>query len=377
MRIAFCVPRQSHLRPGVSGDKIYVAGLMKGLTDRGHELRVVAPFNVRDCWSGSLPLRRLLFAAFAVWLEMRRFAPDAWLVYDPSVNNPDFFGWWQRPKRYVLFHASGLSTKQPLSRWWRWLFGAVHRRSLARADGLVAYHPSAIKSLRSAGVPEELLMLAPSAPEIPVTVHSREEARVRLGLSADAPIICCATRLQEEESSTGTGARRNKTHVVIHVLDALASLAPDVHLVVVGDGSGRASVEKKIAELKLGSRVSLVGNVSNADLRWYYAACDFFAYPIEINRPFIAVMEAQACARPVVVLRNPSMELTIDDGNTGFLANDLEEFRAHMARLAGDRTLCDRMGVAAREYVSRQHSVESRVRQIEDLLMGAGQSGNR
>ena len=98
--------------------------------------------------------------------------------------------------------------------------------------------------------------------------------------------------------------------------------------------------------------------------------CDFYAYPALTDRTFITILEAQACGRPVVTMQTRSAELTVDAGRTGLLVKDLEEFQAHIAALASDRARCESMGRAAREYIAKFHSIEIRVRQFEDLLLG-------
>jgi len=298
---------------------------------------------------------------------MKRFSPDAWLVYEASVKNPDLFGWWQRPKRYVLINTEA-RTGEELPWSWRRLLALVHRRSLARADEVAAARPKSADSLLSFGVPKERLCILPPAVKAGDWMFSREEARRRLGLPQEAPIILCVSRL--------TGPRDDgkpwKTESVLELLDALAlaALPPDAVFVLVGDGPGRQRVEEKVAKLKLHGKVRLVGSVPHDDLEWFYAACDFFAFPDQQDFPRLAMLEAQACGRSVVTMHTRSAELTVDAGRTGLLAKDLEEFQAHLSALALDRARCESMGKGGPEYIAKFHSIETRVRQIEDLLLG-------
>jgi len=105
-------------------------------------------------------------------------------------------------------------------------------------------------------------------------------------------------------------------------------------------------------------------------MKWYYAACDLFAYPYRLDRPFLAILEAQSCGRPVVTMGTRSAELIVDSGRTGLLAKDLEDFRGQLAALTRDRTLCESMGRAGREYIQEFHSMQTRVKQIEGMLNG-------
>src|SRR5437870_2791598 len=113
MRIAYYVPRATYLEscPGgekhTSGSGMFITNVLTGLRDRGHEVKIISRLDVRGFWRGQLPARRLLAEAALVRGEVKRFSPDAWLVYASSVQYPDLFGWWQHPKRYVLLGCEG------------------------------------------------------------------------------------------------------------------------------------------------------------------------------------------------------------------------------------------------------------------------------
>ena len=159
-----------------------------------------------------------------------------------------------------------------------------------------------------------------------------------------------------------------KTELVVQVVDAFASAPADAELVVVGDGPGRARVEDRAAELGARRRVRLVGEVPNEQLAAVYAACDVFALPDLLDRPWLSVLEAQSCGRPVVTTDSRASRVTVDAGRTGLLARDLDDFAERMCELAADRERCRRMGEAGREYVASRHSLDVRIDQIEELL---------
>src|SRR5918999_3129855 len=127
---------------------------------------------------------------------------------------------------------------------------------------------------------------------------------------------------------------------------ARAPLPADAVFVLVGDGRGRPRVEEELAALGLDDRVRLAGSASREELRWFYAACDFFAYAPLTDRVFLTILEAQAAGRPVVTLRSHSAELIVEDGKTGLLADDLTDLEVPLTELATDRERCARMGDA-------------------------------
>jgi len=364
LRIAFHVPRASHLKGGLSGDRVQVPALIAGLRERCHEVEIVSRVNVRNFWRGRIPVSRLVTEAISIRKEMKKFSPDAWLVYGPSPKNPDLFGWWQHPKRYVLWQTDPGGGKKSMPKWWRRFFKFVHEHSLARADQVAAYNPWSADGLRAVVAPERL-HLFPPAIKIWDWIPSREESRQRLGLSQEAPVVLCVSRLTLDDHER---QRPGKTEMVLDLMAALVSLPSDAVLVLVGDGPGRRRLEEAAAKHEPEGRVRLVGPVAHEDTKWYYAACDLFAYPYRLDQPFLAILEAQSCGRPVVTMGTRSAELTVDSGRTGLLAKDPEEFRGHLAALARDRVRCEAMGKAGPEYIAKFHSMETRLSQIEDLL---------
>ena len=374
MRIAFHVPRASHLKPGFSGDKILVRGLIDGLARRGHNVQIVSLLNVRNVWRGRIARDELVREMQRVRREMERFAPDAWLVYGASTTNPDLFGWriapprQRRPPRYVLL-ATDLGSGKRLPPRWRRLFAWAHRRSLARADWVSAYHPSSRDDLIRHGLPDERVLLLPPAVRGWQQAPSKE-ARRRLGLPLDRPVLFCASRfpLADEHNS-------GKARMLLDLAAATTSLAPEVLLLIAGDGPGRTIVEQAIASVPGRCAVELVGPIDHVDMPWYHAASDVFVYPNRVDRPWLAVLEAQACGRPVVTMRTPSAEITVRAGQTGLLASDLEEFRQAIRALSAGREQAQRMGDAAARYIAEHHSLDMRLERIERLLEEARVQG--
>jgi glycosyltransferase involved in cell wall biosynthesis len=158
--------------------------------------------------------------------------------------------------------------------------------------------------------------------------------------------------------------------MVFELLAAMSRLSADAMLLIVGGGEGQRRVEEQVAALDLGDRVRVAGSVTEEEKRCYYAAADAFVYPNPSDRPFLVVLEAQACGLPVVAMANRCNPFVVQDGRTGLLARDFDELVAHLASLAADRERCCSMGRAAREYVASAHSIETRAREFEELLLG-------
>jgi glycosyltransferase involved in cell wall biosynthesis len=348
--------------------------LIDALTARGHRVEVVSYVDARDVYRGRLPVRRLLTEARSIRRRMRDFTPDAWLVYVPSVTYPDLFGWWLAQGRYVLC-AAHWGKVERLPRQWRRLFVLAHRRSLARADAITVHRPGSSLRLDRAGVGVDEVHVLPPAPRLWAHMPSREEARLRLDLPPEAPIALCLARFPKR-------AKHGKTEMVVTLLRVVAELPEDIVLLLVGDeGPGRHKVEEEIARLGLERKVRfvrpqererLMGSISNEDVPWFYAAADVYAYPHPVDQPWLSLLEAQACGRPVVTMRTESSELLIRHNETGLLAADVDEFRSYLGALLSDAERRERMGRAAYEYFTAHYSMEHHIDRIEALLVGRG-----
>jgi glycosyltransferase involved in cell wall biosynthesis len=366
LRIAFYSPRTSHLEPALAhgGDPIFLDALFRALRDRGHDVRVVSRLNVRDLRRGHAPVRRFLEEALAIRKEMKRFSPHGWIAYNPSPTHPDLFGWWQRRARYIILGPDTWLSRR-LRRQWRWLFAFAFRQSLRRATKVSASRPAIARRLSTLGATAEQVQVSPPAVPIPMDVPSRDEARRRMDLPMDAFVGLAVSRFTSAEQSE---SKERKTQILLNLLGVWREMPSDSILVIVGDGPGRSQIEGSIAELGVGERVRLAGAVDYSKLKWCFAACDVYAYPDLVDRPRLSFLDAQACGRPVVAMRTESAELLVDDGRTGLLAADIDEFREQLTTLAGDRARCEAMGQAARAYVAAVHSIDARARQIEEFL---------
>ena len=86
------------------------------------------------------------------------------------------------------------------------------------------------------------------------------------------------------------------------------------------------------------------------------------------------VLEAMACATPVIGSAIAGIAEAIEDERTGFLVPpaDSPSIAAAARRLLGDPTLRTRMGIAAREAAIQRFSAVAQSRMLEDALLSVG-----
>lgn len=137
-------------------------------------------------------------------------------------------------------------------------------------------------------------------------------------------------------------------------IDVLLRALPglDADLVIVGDGRDRPSVQSTIAELGLGDRVRLTGDVSDETrLAWLHAS-DVLVLPSTTRQEAfgLAQLEAMLCGRPVVSTDLPTGVPWVNvHGQTGLVVppGDVVALRDALAHLLADGELRTALGRAA------------------------------
>ena len=188
------------------------------------------------------------------------------------------------------------------------------------------------------------------------TTASREDTRASIGVPAGAHAVTIIARLTAQ-----------KAHGVlfdaIHSTPALA----DSHLVVVGDGELRQALEQRASALGLGERVHFLG--ARRDLGNLLAATDVFVMPSLWEGLPLSLVLAMGAGLPVVATRVAGIPEVVRDGQTGLLVDPgrIAALGEALAMLAGDASLRQRLGAAARAFVRPRFGVETYVDSVTNL----------
>jgi glycosyltransferase involved in cell wall biosynthesis len=90
-----------------------------------------------------------------------------------------------------------------------------------------------------------------------------------------------------------------------------------------------------------------------------YRCADVFAFPSIQEGLGIALLEAQATAKPVVAFNQSGVREAVKHGETGLLVKpDSDELADALLRLLSDTDLRERMGKEGRRFVSDNFSWE-------------------
>jgi len=134
-----------------------------------------------------------------------------------------------------------------------------------------------------------------------------------------------------------------------HLLIDAAERFPQADFVIVGEGT-MASELKARSNKK--ANVTITGALSMSAVRDEYRASDVFLFPSRWEGSPKVIMEASACALPVISFRDYEPE-TVVDGNTGYLVSSTDELFSRLETLILDREMRRRMGQSARAHVAK------------------------
>lgn len=108
------------------------------------------------------------------------------------------------------------------------------------------------------------------------------------------------------------------------ILEAMALLkAHPCHLYMIGIGYAAEDIRKKILELDIADKVTMLGSVQDRELlKSYYAAADLFLFPSLYDNAPLVVREAAAMHTPTVMLSGSTSAEIIQSGYNGFLTSN-------------------------------------------------------
>ncbi len=145
-----------------------------------------------------------------------------------------------------------------------------------------------------------------------------------------------------------------QVEVALRTLANLAEELPGLTLTVAGQGWWEPQLRQLAADLEVTDRVRFTGFVSDQEKRELLAASWVALTPSIKEGWGLTIVEAAAVGTPTVAFRGAGgVEEALVDGETGLLADDIDDFVAKARLLLTDETYRSTMGEAARAHAGR------------------------
>jgi glycosyltransferase involved in cell wall biosynthesis len=359
---------------------MYLAKLVRGLSERGYEQRVYGLNDPRhskivqmmeDAGARVRTIGKLQLLSSVGLLklsfDLMRWRPQIVQTY---LRFSDVIGRVLGRLASVPVNVSVVT--QPNVDKYRWQYLLDHLTA-GLSDRVVFNSEEIIDfALAKEGVKREQVAFIPNG--IDIEAKSSPDAgamiRTQLGISAEAPVIGSVARLYPQ-----------KGHACL--LSAFAKVlqeCPETVLLVVGDGPLRGELEAQASSLNIDRSLRFLGE--RADLADVLDALDLYVQASLWEGMSIALMQAMLCEIPVVATSVDGTVEIIDDKDTGFLVKpgDSEALAGGILYALKDKDSARGIGKNGAAMVNREFSVRKMVSRFDDMyreLLGPAWHGER
>jgi glycosyltransferase involved in cell wall biosynthesis len=302
----------------------------------------------------------LPYATFKACVALRRH--DVLLLGDGVLAVTGFLAKLLYPKKAVVSVVHGLDITYA-----NFLYrGLWVRRFLRALDGLIAVSRATRENAIEQGIAADKVTVIPNGidPQALGGTYSRGDLERLLGEPLDGKFVLL---------TTGRLVKRKGAEWFIR--SVLPLLRPSVLYVLAGAGPEEASIRNAVKALGFEQRVRLLGHVSDRERDILLHTAEVFVQP-NIRVPGdmegfgIAVVEAAACARPVVAANIEGLKDAIRHQENGLLieAENADAFRAAITGLLDEEGARKALGARAREFTLAHYHWDAVSRRYEDFL---------
>lgn len=234
----------------------------------------------------------------------------------------------------------------------------VARHQCEDLHAVIVPSPAMRDTLRDYGIRAPLHVLPTGVPVAHFAGGNGDRFRARHAIPFDRPIALYVGRVAHEKN----------IGLLIDAMPHAIRQLPDLLLVIAGEGPASASLQRRVATLRLGSHVRFVGYLDRRDaLPDCYAAANVFAFASRTETQGLVLIEAMAAGLPVFALSCLGTASIVEARRGAVVApDDPNEFGHRLAGLAGNPPRLALLAQEAKRF-AEEWSAPERTRQLADL----------
>lgn len=373
--------------PTINGVATFSRNLAKGLADRGHEVLVIAPSQSgKRCKEvdGNHVITRTdsvpfpFYQNFRISLNPGREVKKIIEDFDPDVIHIQMLlGIGQAAMKYgnkfgipivSTNHAmpenlmDNLRLLAPVSRPINYMIKAYGARFHSKADLITMPTQSAIEMFNVEKITTPIAAVSNGIDLSRFTPGTAPDALYdTFHIPRDSQVVSYIGRLDAEKHLP----------VLMRAFIRVLSVMPHTHLLIVGDGTERASLETMAHELGIASQVTLTGRVSDEDLEALHKVGTVFCMPSPAELQSIATLEAMASGQPVVAVDAGALRELCQHERNGYLTeqDDDEMIANGLLAILQDDSLRAEMSAQSLE-IARTHDLDTTLQRFEEIYRG-------
>ncbi len=256
---------------------------------------------------------------------------------------------WKARVPFVTHTVHGQAFHAYEKPWKNFLYINAERWAAKRCHKIYAVAQAMIDQCVKAKVaPREKYKVVYSGMEIGDFLNSKPEPELRkkLGIPEDVKVIGAVSRLFPMKGY----------EYFLPVAQSIAKVCPDVHFLVVGDGSMRQWMDAEIAKHGLTDNFHFAGLVPPDEVYRYIALMDMLIHLSLREGLPRCVVQALASGKPALGFKLDGTPEVIIDGETGYCAaaKDMKTIIASAIHILSDQELAQKMGENGKKMVAEK-----------------------
>jgi len=244
---------------------------------------------------------------------------------------------------------SSLSLRTKLANLVMWRLSKIEAASAKNASLLVTVSKySSRKMVQFYGVDEKNIRVVPNGVDIDRFKPSKVDAKLKRQIGLDSKLCVLFV---------GRLIPRKGLSFLVEAAKHIVEEYPQTLFVIVGDGPLKSSLRARLENMNLSRNFNFLGDVNETVLPALYNCADVFVLPSIQEGQGIALLEAQATAKPVVAFDVGGVREAVQDEETGFLMKpDSRQLAEAVMKLLANYSLREKLGSNGRVYVSANYS---------------------
>ena len=243
-------------------------------------------------------------------------------------------------------------------------------RLLKAASRVIALTQTEAQQYLSMGVPKEKIEIIPNGIDLSeyVNLPPKGSFKKKFGLDQNEKIVLYLGRIHKIK---GIDILVRAFADILHKLD-------DVRLVIVGPDDGYlGDIEALTKALQIEDKVLFLGPLYGVAKLEAYVDADVYVLPSRYETFPMTVLEAYACAKPIIATKVGGLSDLVIHGKTGFLVEpyDVSELVEAITHLLIDEKLIKEIGCYARQFVMTEFSIEKVADKLERLYEEVKKAG--
>jgi len=353
-----------------NASSVHIHRWVKYFVERGHEIHVISFENARIegttvhvlklpvlVKNATFPLK--MASIYRIKSLIKRIKPD--ILHGHYAINYGLFGARCNFNPFIITAWGSDVLIVPEARFISMIKAYIAKYALRKADLVTADSISSMRAAVGFGIDEKKVKLIIHGVDLRVfrPVENREEFKKDLRLPESHQVVI-SSRSLEPIYDVVTLIR-----AVPHVIEK----CPNTCFLVVGDGTLRNQLEELACKLGVTEYVRFVGSISNEEMPKSLGSSDIYVSTSLSDTRSVSLLEAMACALPVVVTDLEGNKECVEDGVNGFLfpKGDFRMLAEKIVYLLRNKDIRRKFGVVNRRIVEKEADYEKEMSKMEKL----------